>query len=67
MATVAKMSHPRLKNVFVSGSRSLFKTQKPIFSEKIPLKMGPTELFTFKNCFATMFLVFSNKHYPNEP
>ena len=54
-----------LKN---SGSRALFKRPTSTFFNQKNFK---TEfygtIYTFKNYFATTFLVFNNKRYPNRP
>ena len=51
-----------------SGSCVLFTGSISTFSNKIFIKIGFNgTIHTFKNYFITIFLVFSNKRYPNEP
>ena len=50
----------------VSGSRALFTRTTNLFFSKIFIKNESHDtIYTFKNCFATVFSVFSNKQYPN--
>ena len=54
-------------NVF-SGSRALFIRPASTFFHKNNFKTGShSTIHTFKNYFATLFSVFSNKRYPNRP
>ena len=54
--------------VQLSESRALFKRPISIFFNKIFIKIGFHGIIhTFKNYFATVFSVFSNKQYPNRP
>ena len=54
-------------NGTVNGSRALFTGLTNIFFTKTFIKNGShSTIHTFKNYFATVFLVFSNKRYPNK-
>ena len=55
-------------SVFFSGSRALFMGPVITFFSKNNFKTGSHgTIYTFKNYFATVFSVFSNKQYPNKP
>ena len=62
------------KNVFQrvcilnSGSHALFTRPTSMEFSKIFIKIGSHSIIhIFKNYFVTIFLVFSNKQYPNRP
>ena len=54
-------------SVFFSGSRALFTGPAITFFSKNNFKTrSHSTIYTFKNYFATVFSVFSNKQYPNK-
>ena len=61
-----KEKNARLR--FFCGSRALFTGPASTDFSKIFFKNGSHDtIHTFKNDFATVFSVFSNKRYPNRP
>ena len=53
---------------FFCGSRALFTGSTNMDFSKFFFKIGSYgTIHTFKNYFATVFSIFSNKQYPNQP
>ena len=58
----------QLHCAFFSGFRALFTRSASTSFSKKNFKTGSHGIIhTFKNYFVTVFLVFSNKQYPNSP